>query len=172
MRNLGWLLLLNGALLARAQDASGAAPGTEAAPKPVAYAVIVHPKNPVKGISFKDLRAFMKLDRQFWPNKKRCEVFLPGRKTGAYKLVLERVYKMKHKKLQKYWVRKLYAGDIPAKPSYVPSAKAAIAQVGRTLGGLSIIRADSVPAKGVRVLTLDGKKPGDKGYPLTAKPAR
>ncbi len=160
--------VLPGALAVHADEIVADSSQSSVKPKPISYAVIVHKKNPVKGISFSELRAFMKLDRQFWPNKKRCEVFLPGRKTGAYKLVLERIYKMKHKKLQKYWVRKLYAGDIPAKPSYVPSAQAASAQVKRSLGGLSVVRSDRV-TKDVRVLTIDGKKPGDAKYALTEK---
>ena len=84
------------------------------------------------------------------------------------RMLLATVYKMSHRKLQKYWVRKLFSGDIPAKPSSVPSVKAAGSLIRRHLGALTIVRADKVP-KGAKVLLVDGKKPGEAGYKLVAK---
>ena len=134
----------------------------------IALAVVVNIKNPVKKISFGQLRAYLKMTRQFWPTRKRCDLYLPPHTTDAYKILLATVYKTSHRKLQKYWVRKLFSGDIPAKPVYVPSAKAAAAVVRRNLGALTVLPADQIP-KGVRVLPIDGKTPGDKGYRLVGK---
>lgn len=137
-------------------------------PKEIALAVVVNAKNPVKKISFGELRAYLKMTRQFWPTKKRCDLYLPPHTTDAYKILLAKVYKTTHKKLQKYWVRKLFSGDIPAKPAYVPSAKAAASLIKKHLGALTVLPVDKVP-KGARVLLVDGKKPGDKGYRLVGK---
>ena len=134
----------------------------------IALAVVVNAKNPVKKISFGELRAYLKMTRQFWPTRKRCDLYLPPHTTDAYKILLNTVYKTSHKKLQRYWVRKLFSGDIPAKPVYVPSAKAAAAVVRRNIGALTVLPADQIPT-GVRVLPVDGKKPGDKGYRLVGK---
>lgn len=131
-------------------------------------AVIVHPKNSVTKLSLGELRGYLKLERQFWPNKSRCEVYLPTKKTAGYKILLDVVYRMSHRKLQKYWVRKLFAGEIPGKPSYVPSAAAAGKRVLKTVGAISVVDVGAVP-KGVRVLLIDGKKPGEKGYPLVRR---
>ena len=133
--------------------------------KPVAVAVIVHPKNPVTKITFSELRTYLKMDRQFWPNRKRCIIYLPPRKTVENEILLKKVYRMSHKKLQQYWVRKLFSGEIPAKPTYVPSAKAAISRVLLEEGAISVIPLDKV-TKQVRVLLIDDKKPGEEGYPL------
>ena len=78
---------------------------------------------------------------------------------------------MSHNRLQKFWVRRLFSGQIPAKPSFVPSPGAAGKQVLKSLGALSIVNAKYVP-KGVRVLLIDGKKPGDAGYSLKGAPKR
>jgi len=139
-------------------------------PKVVAFAVIVHEKNPVKKLSFAELRSFLRMRRQFWPNRKRCDLYLPKRDSDAYGMLLDVVYKTSDKKLQKYWVRLLFAGDIPAKPSVVTSPKAAASIVKKNEGALSVVPADEV-AKGVRVVPIDGKKPGDDGYVLVAKAA-
>jgi len=146
---------------------SSGTPGEAPAPRGITLAVIVHPDNPVTGISFNELRAYLKLERQFWPNNKRCQIYLPPSDSpeGAY--LLANIYKLSQRKLQKYWVRKMFSGEIPAKPSYVPSARAAGLQVLQNQGALSVIDAAQVPDK-VRVLAIDGKKPGEEGYPLVA----
>jgi hypothetical protein len=136
--------------------------------KTIPLAVIVHPKNPVTKISFSELRSYFKMEQQFWPNRKRCVIYLPPRKTVANEVLLKKVYKMSARKLQQYWVRKLFSGEIPAKPSYVPSAKAAGSRVSREVGAISVVPADQVPKK-VKVLLIDGKKPGDEGYKLVGK---
>lgn len=132
-------------------------------------AVIVHPKNPIKTVSFSELRAYLKVERQFWPNKKRCQIFLPSRRTEAYEILLKKVYRMSHNKLQKFWVRRLFSGQIPSKPSFVPSPEAAGKQVLKSPGALSVVDARKIP-KGVRVLLIDGKQPGDAGYLLKGPP--
>ena len=109
--------------------------------------------------------AYLKLRRQFWPDKQRASLYLPPHKLPTYRFLLERIYKMDHKKLQKYWTRKLFSGDIPAKPSSVPSEAAAGRLVAKDPGALSVVDASEIP-EGVKVLRIDGKVPGEEGYPL------
>ena len=171
MRYRIWALLLLAPVAVALADDKKPAPDKDEKKKPatIELAVIVNEKNPVKKISSNELRSYLRMRRQFWPNRKRCDLFLPKRDSDTYKILLKKVYKTSDKKLQKYWVRLLFAGDIPAKPSVVTSPKAAGSQVRKSEGGLSIVPAASVP-KGVRVLPIDGKKPGDKEYPLFGKP--
>ena len=167
MRHGFWVLLLLAPLVAARADGDPKAP--ENKPGQVAFAVIVNAKNPVTKISFNQLRAYLKVERQFWPNRKRCDIYLPPRRTAAYDYLLKRVYRKSHKKLQKYWVRKLFSGQIPAKPSFAASWAAAGAQVAKAQGAISIVPADRVPKNAkVKVLAIDGKKPGEAGYPLVA----
>ena len=170
MRCLACLLLVF-ASVAGGQEKQDKQKKQKKPPKEITLAVIVHPKNPVKTVSFSELRAYLKVERQFWPNRKRCQVFLPSRKTDAYAILLKKVYRMSHNKLQKFWVRRLFSGQIPDKPSFVPSSTAAGKQVLKSQGSLSIVDARKVP-KGVRVLLIDGKKPGDAGYSLKGAPKR
>jgi len=160
------------ALLLLCCTALAAARPEEEAPKkkgPLELAVIVHPKNPVTKVTLAELRAYLKVEREYWPDKKRCDVYLPQTTTDEYDVLLQKVYRMSNKRLQKYWVRRLFSGEISAKPSYVPSAKAAGDQVLKGEGAISIVRAKDVP-KGVNVLLIDGKKPGEEGYPLVGVP--
>jgi len=140
----------------------------EEAPKPraVVLAVIVHPKNPVSDISFSELRAMFKLERQFWPNGRRAVLYLRPSESDESKVLLDKVYRMTHEKLQKYWVGKLFSGEIPAKPSYVPTAEAAGSRVSGQEAAFSVVLAGEVP-KDVKVLTIDRKKTDDAEYPLS-----
>lgn len=174
-RTWALLLLLVSLASARAGDAE-TTPPDEKEPREIALAVIVHPRNPVTKASFAELRAYLKVEQQFWPNRKRCEIYLPQTKTPEYRILLDKVYRMSHEKLQKYWVRKMFSGEIPSKPAYVPSAKAAVSRVLQSEGALSIIAADEVPKDEegkptVKVLLIEGKAPGDEGYPLVGKVA-
>jgi hypothetical protein len=62
----------------------------------------------------------------------------------------------------------MFSGDIPAKPAYVPSSKKAAQKIRTSPGAVSVVRVADIP-KGVRVLTINGKKPGQPGYPLLGK---
>ena len=139
------------------------------APEGVAMAVIVHPKNPLKDVKESELKSYLRLDRQFWPNRKRVNLYLPPKSSPAKRAMNDKVYGMSEQKLRTYWMGKVFAGDIPAMPKKVTTSSAAGKLVSKSEGAVSVVPADEVP-KGVRVLSIDGKKPGDEGYPLVGEP--
>lgn len=128
-------------------------------------AVIVNEKNPVADLSLADLRAILKLERQFWPNGRRVALFLRPGESAESRVLLDKVYKTTHEKLQKYWVSKVFSGEIPAKPSYVPTAEAAGSRVREGEGAISVVLSTEIP-KDVRVLSIDGRKPDHAEYAL------
>jgi len=130
-----------------------------------ALAVIVNPRNPTTNVSFNELRSYLKLERGFWPDKTRCELLLRPSNSLEMEILFAKVYRMSSDELRKYWVGKVFRGEISAKPSVVPTVASACSRVQKILGALTVMLADEVP-EGVRVLTIDGKKPGDEGYPL------
>jgi hypothetical protein len=160
--------ILTAALLALVTASVGTGPGpameagTEARQ---ALAIIVNPKNSVTNLSFNELRAYFKLEQQFWPDKQRIEVFLRPSSSTEMQILLDEVYKMTSAKLRKYWVGRVFRGEIPSKPSVVPTAKSARTRVLKVPTALTVVMLDEVP-EGVRVITIDGKKPGDEGYRL------
>ncbi len=161
-------VVLGGGLLLGATLALGQETATREAP---ALAVIVNPNNPVTDLSVSQLRAYLKMERQFWPNGRRCEIFLRPSDTLETRILLDKIYKLPKDALDKYWDGKLYRGDIPSKPIPVPSAAAAASRVRESEGGISIVLANEIPS-GVRVLTIGHAKPGDPKYPLVGEIAR
>ena len=133
--------------------------------KEITLAVVVHAKNPIKTVSFAELRAYLKVERQFWPNKKRVELFLRPSRSLEMEILLSKIYRMSNDELRKYWVGKVFRGDITKRPAIVPNVAAARSRVLKVTGAMTVVLADEIP-EGVRVLTIGGKKPSDPDYPL------
>ena len=165
---LALLSLVVAALSLAARAPATAQPGE---PEVLTLAVIVNPKNPTTNLTWHQLRSYLKLEHQFWPNKERCALFLRPSSSPEMQLLLGKVYRMDANELRKYWVGKVFRGEIPARPAVVPSAAAAGTRVHKVPGALTVVLADQTP-EGVRVLTIDGKKPGDPGYPLVGAKAQ
>ena len=156
---VGLALLLGSPDLVRAEDEAS---------EEVALAVIINAENPTTNLKFRDLRKLLRVDKQYWEKRRRCVLYLPPTASSARTVLLARVFRMTEKELRRYWVTKVFSGDIPREPSVARTARAAGILVGKSEGGLSIVLATEVP-KGVKVLKIDGKKPGDEGYALLGK---
>ena len=139
--------------------------------EPVTLAIIVNPKNPTTNLKLADLRAYFKADRTFWPNGKRIQLYL--RKSGSpeMQILLDDVYEMSASRLRRYLRGKNFRGEVTGGKAYTiaPSTDKAIARVKANVGAISVVLASEVK-EGVRVLSIDGKRPGDEGYPLVAAP--
>jgi ABC-type phosphate transport system substrate-binding protein len=90
------------------------------------------------------------------------------RESGAAEktLVLEKIYKMQEDELKRYWLGKLYRGEIPAFPKTLGSNEAVkrfVAQVPNAIGFIDSAFIDP----SVKVLRIDGRAPGENGYPLS-----
>lgn len=157
-------LILCGAL---ALSASGS-PSPVQDEAEVQYAVIVHQDNTVDDLTLKELKKYLKLDRRHWPNKKSVVLFQRPSDTALQEYLLDEVYDMSERSLRKHFVSLLNKGSISAIPSVVASTKTIGKLVAKKKGGLAVVRADEVP-EGVKLVKIDGKKPGHKGYPLVGK---
>jgi hypothetical protein len=167
-RRRSGVLWLAGAMLAMASLA-GTRPGEDDGKQAtVVMALIVHPKNPATDLKLREARQLLKLDRQFWENRVRVDLYLPPRDTDVRTLLLDKVYARSEEELTRYWVGKVFSGEIPREPSVARSHQAAGLLVARAEGGLAVVPANEVP-EGVKVLRVDGKRPGDEGYPLAGK---
>ena len=134
--------------------------------KPAELAVIVNLKNPTTELSLGALRSYFKLDRQYWPGRKPCKPFLRPNRSTETRILLEDVYRMTATELRRYWIGKRFRGEITSLPPIAPTAENAVAAVMKEEGAISVVLASEVPKEGVRVLRIDGKKPGEPGYPL------
>ncbi|HED65478.1 MAG TPA: hypothetical protein ENJ09_07970 [Planctomycetes bacterium] len=155
-----------GLLALLAPSASGASLSNEGA---VAYAIIANPKQTAVGLSSADLKALFRADQQYWPTKEkgRVNLFLPKTGSAEMKAALSLIYGMSESDLKKHWVEMIYQNKISARPKEFPSAQILVRIVAKDKDALTIVPAAAVAEdSSVKVLRIDGKLPGDEGYPL------
>ena len=93
------------------------------------------------------------------------------------KILRDRVYRMSQKKLARYFEGRNFRGEVTLAKctSIARNTKSAIAHVRKDVRAMTIVLVSDLPAKaeleGVRILSIDGKQPGDKGYALVGEPA-
>jgi ABC-type phosphate transport system substrate-binding protein len=129
-----------------------------------ALAVIVHPGTPVDALSLGQLRRLFAGDQQFWSDRSRVALVVlptgaPGRAT-----TLRVVYQMSEAGYRQYWVAKIFRAEVTSGPR-VASAEQARRVVAATPGTVAIIPAAAVDQT-VKVLRVDGRRPGESAYPL------
>jgi hypothetical protein len=141
--------------------ASGLAATTEQQPEPIA--VIVHPQVQVDDLSLPDLRRYLLGEREFWPSGARVTIFIRAPIARERDVVVRDICEMTEAQFRKNWIAKVFRAETPSAPKIVYSTEMAIDQVSRLPGAVSFVAASAVtPA--VKVLAIDGRRPGDPDY--------
>lgn len=127
-------------------------------------AIIGNKEISVDSISFKELVNIFKQEKQYLGNKK---IYLIMQETGTQekKIMLKRIYSMTDEELKKFWLFKMFKGEIAEFPKTLASNEAVKIFVSRVPNAIGFIDADSLDDT-VRVLKIDNKLPKDKGYIL------
>jgi hypothetical protein len=128
-------------------------------------AVVVSPQNPVAELSVRDLREILLMERQHWGGGRRIYLILPGSGTPEKDLLLRRGLRMNEDALRRHYLAKLYGGEIPAFPGTAASGAAARMVVAHAPNALAVVETSEVDST-VKVLRIDGRRPGDEGYLL------
>ncbi|MDQ3698875.1 MAG: hypothetical protein M3373_12770 [Gemmatimonadota bacterium] len=138
-------------------------------PFAVTFAVVTNPAVPVTGLTFDDLREVFFFRQRFWSGGKRVVLLLPGGGLDARSFVLEDIYRLNDAGLKRLILERLFQGQIEAAPPVVDSYREALTFVAASRGTLAVVRADAIAAgqSGIKVLRINGKLPGEPGYPLT-----
>jgi hypothetical protein len=128
-------------------------------------AIVVRPDVPVDNLSFGDVRKLFLGDRQFWTSDLRVTLLVRAPVARERDVVLKNIYQMNEAQFRQYWISKIFRADAVNGPKVVYSSEMAIELVTAIRGAVAFIASDQVP-KGLKVLKVDGKLPGEKGYPL------
>ncbi len=161
--------------LMRAQAGAGAvnagtamnfftAPASPAAA--VAYAVIASPTVSVDGLTVEELRNVLLFRKRFWSTGNRVVLLLPASRLDARAYLLTDLYKLSDAGLKRLILEKLFQGEIDVAPRMIESYEQALILAAATRGALSVVRADAVRPGEVKVLRVNGRLPGEQGYPL------
>ena len=128
-------------------------------------AIVVSNDNATDELSFKELVKVFRQERQYWQGGARIYLIMREAGTQEKQMVLERIYKMEDQDLKKFWLGKLYRGEIASFPQTLSSNEAIKRFVRQAPNAIGFIDAASVDDR-VKVLRIDGKLPGEGGYAL------
>jgi hypothetical protein len=139
-------------------------------PDPAHIAVVVHPQNKLQGLSSSKLRAIFMRNRIRWPDGKPIWLLNWDGRSGLRISFDQLVLKMSPDKVSRYWIDRRIRG-LGRPPRSIGSAQVIQSIVSRQEKAISYLRATEVGPK-VKVLAIDGLRPGESGYPIKMVEAR
>jgi hypothetical protein len=128
-------------------------------------AVVVRPDTPAESVSFNEIRKLLLGERQFWNSSLRVTLLIRAPAAHERDVVLKTIYHMSEMQFRQYWISKVFRAEATSGPKIVYSNEMATELVAAIPGSVAFVDASQVP-KGLKVLKIDGKMPGDKDYPL------
>ena len=128
-------------------------------------AVVVHPDVQVENLTFTDLRRVLLGDRQFWPSGQPVTLIVRAPVAAERTLLLRKVYGMTEPQFRQYWIAKVFRAEATVGPRIVVSNNELVELVGVLPGAIALVDADDIPA-GLKILKVDGRRPGEKDYAL------
>jgi ABC-type phosphate transport system substrate-binding protein len=163
MRVSRWSVSRRELLLAIAGGA--VATGTAADEQSHPVAIVVSPDLPVDNLSFAELRRLMLGDRQYWSSNLKVTLLVRAPGAQERELVLKKIYQMSEAQFRQYWIAKVFRAEAASAPRIVYSNEMATELVSGIPGAVAFVDASQVP-KGLKVLKIDGRLPGQAGYSL------
>jgi len=127
-------------------------------------AVVVNDRNPVIKMSRSELRKIFAGEERSWSAGLPIKVFVraPGtHERGA----LLKLLGMTEDEYKQYWTWQVFRGEAQAEPSTLPSNGMQREALVAYPGAIALVSLEDVKA-GMKVLRVEGRMPGEAGYPL------
>ena len=140
-------------------------PSPAAAQESAAIAIVTNPRTAVNDISFLELRKIFLGEMQFWGDNSRIVLLVRAPVARERDIVLSKIYRMGEAEFQQYWIAKVFRAEVSSKPKIVYSSDMTSELVTALPGAIGFLPLDEV-GPGMKVLRINGKLPGETGYPL------
>jgi hypothetical protein len=147
---VGLVVLATAAPAARAQTAQP-------------LAVVVHQAVAVDNLTTAELRRLLLGDREFWPSGERVTIVIRAPVARERDAIVRDVCELTEAQFRKHWIGKLFRAETPTGPRIVSSVEAALDTVRATPGAITFVAANAV-GTGMKVVAIDGRRPGDANY--------
>jgi ABC-type phosphate transport system substrate-binding protein len=135
---------------------------------PGGLVVIANKANTTESLSMAQLRKLFLGDVRTWPDKSPVVLVRGDASNDVFKCVLSAVVRMSDAEYRRYIMSVEFRGGDPMAAKTANSGAASARIVAGSGGGLAVILASELPAvaASVRVVKVNGKAPGEAGYPL------
>jgi ABC-type phosphate transport system substrate-binding protein len=131
----------------------------------VDIAVVVHPDTPISNLSLAEVRKEFLGDRQYWSTNVPVVLLIRAPVARERDVVLKVIYQMSESQFKQYWIAKIFRAESATAPKVVYSNDMANQLVTALPGAIAFIDSKEVKP-GAKVLRVDGRLPGEAGYPL------
>jgi ABC-type phosphate transport system substrate-binding protein len=139
--------------------------GARTAEAQSAIAIVTNPRTATSDLSFLELRKIFLGEKQFWDDNSRIVLLVRAPVARERDVVLTKIYRMGEAEFQQYWIAKVFRAEVSSKPKIVYSSDMTSELVTVLPGAIGFLPADEV-GSGMKVLRINGKLPGETGYPL------
>jgi ABC-type phosphate transport system substrate-binding protein len=131
----------------------------------VDVALVVHPDTPVSNLSLAEVRKVFLGDRQYWTSNMPVVLLIRAPVARERDVVLKIIYQMSESQFKQYWIAKIFRAEAATAPKVVYSNDMASDLVAAIPGAIAFVDSREVKP-GTKVLRVDGRLPGEPGYPL------
>ena len=117
-------------------------------------------------VSLEELSKIFAQERQYWVIGKKIYLVLQEAGSPEKQVVLKKIYrKANDDELKKFWLGKIFRGEIATFPKTLSSNEAVKRFVSQAVNAIGFIDSAFVDDS-IKVLRIDGKLPGERGYVL------
>jgi len=127
-------------------------------------AVVVNPQNPASNLTIPELRKLFAGEKRSWAGG--LSVKLIVRAPGTHEReVLLKLLGVSESEYKQYWASRVMRGEAQSEPLVLPSLGMQREAMGLFDGGITLVAAENVKP-GMKVVKVNGRMPGEAGYPL------
>jgi hypothetical protein len=127
-------------------------------------AVVVNPHNAQSNLGMGDLRKVLVGEKRYWSDGSAVKLFTRSVGTKEHDALLK-VIRMSENEYKQYWRTRVYDGEAQSEPVNLPSNGMQREALQAYPGGIALVDMADIK-EGMKVLKIDGKSPGEAGYPL------
>ena len=131
-------------------------------------AVIVNKANTTESLSMAQLRKLILGDVRTWPDKQPVMLVSREQSSDVFKCILSAIVRMNDAEYHRYILSTEFRGGDPLAVRTVNSGVIAAKTIAALGGAMAVVPASELTALAgtVRVVRVNGKEPGEAGYPL------
>lgn len=128
-------------------------------------AIVVHPETPVEAVTLAEVRKIFRGERQYWTSDMPVVLLVRAPVSREREVVLRVIYQLSEPQFKQFWIAKIFRAEATSGPKIVYSNDVANQLVSAIPGAVGFMPASNAKPP-LKVLSVDGKRPGDPGYPI------
>ena len=135
------------------------------APNQEPLAIVVNQANPVNGLATPDLRRIFLGERGHWANGRRITLVMLDPGWPERDEILTSIYHMDETQFKNHFLHGLFTGEVFVSPKTLSTPEGVRKFIFNVPGAIGYLRASDAD-KTVKIIRIDERLPGDKGYKL------